>query len=83
MEDFIENGDLEKSISNAKPPIFWKDKDITKKQIQEWDPQQINRLIYDLNEVELQIKKNLEGSINLVSNFILEKTISKTNSKSL
>ncbi len=82
-KDFELNKNIDITISTAKPPIFWKDKDITKKQIQEWDPQQINRLIYDLNEVELQIKKNLEGSINLVSNFILEKTISKTNSKSL
>ena len=29
---------IEKSISNIKPPIFWKDKEITKQQIYKWSP---------------------------------------------
>ena len=82
-KDFELNKNIDLTISSAKPPIFWKDKDITKKQIQEWTPQEINKLIYDLSEVELQIKKNLESSINILSNFILDKTNSKTNNKSL
>ena len=27
---------LDLTISSAKPPIFWKDKEITKQQIQKW-----------------------------------------------
>ena len=82
-ENFEQSKNIYLTISSEKPPIIWKDKDITKKQIQEWTPQEINKLIYDLSEVELQIKKNLESSINILSNFILDKTNSKTNNKSL
>ena len=82
-KDFELSKNIELTISSARPPIFWKDKDITKKQIQKWTPQEINRLIYDLNKVELQIKTNLESSINIVSNFIIEKTNSKTSNKTL
>ena len=29
---------LDLTISSAKPPIFWKDKEITKQQIYKWKP---------------------------------------------
>ena len=32
-KELEKNNNLEKTISEAKPPIFWKDKEITKKQI--------------------------------------------------
>ena len=32
-EQFKSNNDLELTISSAKPPIFWKDKEITKTNI--------------------------------------------------
>ena len=37
---------------------------------------QINELIFDLNEIELQIKKNYTNSINIISDFILNHSIS-------
>ena len=64
---------LDQTISNAKPPIFWKDKEIVKQQIHKWTPDKIYKLIFDINEIELQIKKNTSNSINIISNFILEK----------
>ncbi len=70
-EQFKTNNDLELTISSAKPPIFWKDKEITKKQILEWTPKNIKKLIKDINDVELQIKKNINISINLITDFIL------------
>ena len=73
---FNENTNIEKTISLAKPPIFWKDKDIVKKQILEWKPNQIKKLIYDLGEIELQIKRNYSNSLNILSNFLLEKASS-------
>ena len=73
---FNENANLEKTISLAKPPIFWKDKDIVKKQILGWKPNQIKKLIYDLGEIELQIKKNYSNSLNILSDFLLEKASS-------
>ena len=70
------NKDLSKTIASARPPIFWKDKDIVKQQIDKWAPNQINELIFDLSEIELQIKKNYTNSVNIISDFILNRTIS-------
>ena len=75
--EFKKNKNLDLTISSAKPPIFWKDKEITKKQINEWKPENIKKLIYELSEIELKIKKNLSISVNLITNFILEKTMSQ------
>ncbi len=68
------NKDLNKTIASARPPIFWKDKDIVKQQINKWTPNQINELIFDLSEIELQIKKNYTNSINIISDFILNQS---------
>ena len=73
MEDFIENGNLEKSISNAKPPIFWKDKDIVKQQLKSWKIDEIKQLIFDINDIEYKAKKNLNNSIYLATDLILDK----------
>ena len=73
------NKNLDLAISNAKPPIFWKDKEITKKQINEWNSKNLKKLIYKLNEIELVVKKNLNNSINIISDFILEQSVNKTN----
>ena len=77
--EFEKNKNIELTISTAKPPIFWKDKEITKKQVHQWKPDNIKELIYRLNEVELLIKKNLNISINLITDFILEQSSLKTN----
>ena len=66
-------------LYQAKPPIFWKDKEITKQQIYKWEPNNIKKLIYKLNEIELLIKKNINNSINLITDFIIEQSSSKTN----
>ena len=69
---YKENNDIEHTISSAKPPIFWKDKEITKQQILKWKPENIKKIIYKLNELELCIKKNANNSINFVINFFIE-----------
>jgi len=73
-KELEKNNNLEKTISEARPPIFWKDKEITKKQISIWKTKNIKNLIYKLNEIELSMKKNFHISINLVTNFILEQS---------
>ena len=77
--DYLINKNLDKTILSAKPPIFWKDKDIVKQQINKWSPKQIKNLIYEINEIELSIKKNLNNSINLTTNLIIDQVSSKTN----
>ena len=71
------NKNMELTISSSKPPIFWKDKEITKQQISEWPPQKIKNLIYKLNELELLIKKNMNNSVNLITDFILDQASAK------
>ena len=79
-KDYNENKNLDKTISNAKPPIFWKDKEIVKQQINNWSPNQINKAIVNVNEIELQIKKNRTNPVNIISNFILDKSSFNLNS---
>ena len=77
--EFQNNKNIDLTISSAKPPIFWKDKEITKQQIYKWTPENIKQLIYKLSEIELLIKKNINNSINLITDFILYQASSNTN----
>ena len=79
VKEFENNKNIELTISSAKPPIFWKDKEITKQQIKKWKPENIKDLIYKLTDIELLIKKNLNNSINFITDFILEKSYTKFN----
>jgi DNA polymerase-3 subunit delta len=76
---FQTNKNIELTISSAKPPVFWKEKEITKQQIYKWKTENIKKLIYSLSETELQIKKNINNSINLITDFILFHSSSTTN----
>ena len=73
----IKNKNIDLTINYAKPPIFWKDKEITKQQIVQWSPGNIKKLMYKLNELELLVKKNFNSPINLVTDFILEQSSNK------
>ena len=68
------NKNIDEIISSFKPPIFWKDKDIIKQQIQSWSYNNIKKLIYKINETELIIKKNSINALNILSDFIIEQT---------
>ncbi len=72
--EYETNKNIELTISSAKPPIFWKDKEITRKQIIEWSPAKVKNLIYQINSIELNIKKNINNPVNLLSDFIMEQT---------
>ena len=77
--EYEKNRNIDQTISSAKPPIFWKDKETTKRQIQNWKPQNLRSLIYNINELELIVKKNLNNSLNLITDFLLVQSSSKTN----
>tara|TARA_E500000331_G_scaffold16910_1_gene15002 strand:- start:203 stop:1183 length:981 start_codon:yes stop_codon:yes gene_type:complete len=66
------NKNIDDVISKAKPPIFWKDKEITKQQIYKWSPENIKNSIFKVSELELLVKKNMNNSMNLTTNFILD-----------
>ena len=76
---FENNKNIDLTISSAKPPIFWKEKEITKQQIYKWKPKNIKQLIYALSETELQIKKNINNSINVITDFILSQSSAEAN----
>ena len=68
---------IDKAIINFKPPIFWKDKELVKKQIKIWTLNKTYKLIDEINEIELNIKKNSINSLKILFDFIL--ATSKTN----
>ena len=78
-KEYEKNKNIDFTISTAKPPIFWKEKETTKRQILNWKPQKLRLLIYKINELELIIKKNFNNSLNLITDFLLAQSVSKTN----
>ena len=75
--NYAKNKDLETTVSQAKPPIFWKEKDMVKQQLQKWQPNMLKVLISKINNVELELKKNSQSSLTILMNFILEQTSSR------
>lgn len=59
-------------INDYKPPIFWKDKPIVKRQLENWSKSKIKDLIANINKTEIFLKKNSSISLMLVFNFIYE-----------
>ena len=69
-----ETKNIETAITSFKPPIFWKDKEVIKQQIKIWSYENIKKLIYKINDVELLIKKHSNSSVNILSDFIIEQS---------
>tara|TARA_B100001142_G_scaffold113896_1_gene115983 strand:- start:534 stop:1520 length:987 start_codon:yes stop_codon:yes gene_type:complete len=67
--------DIDGAIASFKPPIFWKEKEIVKRQIKTWDYEQIKNLIWKTNNVELLAKKNPLISMHIITDFILAQSI--------
>ena len=70
---------IHNTIEAAKPPIFWKDKEITKKQLELWTNEKVSHLITRINLTELLIKKNSINSVQILLNFIFEETSTESN----
>ena len=68
---------IDRAIAEHKPPIFWKDKNIVKKQLQIWKKNNIIELIYKINSIELITKKNSLNSLNILLDFIFSETTLK------
>ena len=66
-------------ISSFKPPIFWKDKEIIKRQIDSWSYKSIENLVFRISEIELLIKKTSNNSVNIISDFIIEQVQTASN----
>tara|TARA_A100000164_G_scaffold80388_1_gene68097 strand:+ start:6485 stop:7462 length:978 start_codon:yes stop_codon:yes gene_type:complete len=64
------NQNIDQILSSFKPPVFWKEKDIVKKQAQSWSTNEVKELIFRINELETLVKKNSTNSMLFVSNFV-------------
>ncbi len=73
------SNNIDSAISSIKPPIFWKDKQIVKDQINKWSHKNIELLIFRINEIELLIKKNSSISLSVLSDFIIEQASTASN----
>ena len=71
MKNYKETKDIDKVFSMTKPPIFWIDKEIVKKQVNLWEINELKKKIYQINEMEMIIKINSKNSLNLVSDFVV------------
>ena len=69
-KEIDKNNNVDLVLSSFKPPIFWKEKEIVKKQAQSWSTKEVKRIIYKLNDLELIVKKNSMNSLNFVSDFV-------------
>jgi len=73
-KEIKKNINIDAVITNFKPPIFWKDKDVIKQQLLQWSLKELINLIANINDVELLVKKNSSNSINILSDFIINKS---------
>ena len=71
LESSKYNKNIDNVIALYKPPIFWKEKETVKKQVNKWVLEDLKNKIYKINDIELLIKKNASTSLNLLSNFIV------------
>ncbi len=67
-----ENVSFDNLIDNYKPPIFWKDKPIVKKHLENWSRPKIKDLINNIIKTETFFKKNSSINLILLYNFIYE-----------
>jgi len=72
FQNFQTNKNLDKTIVSYKPPIFWKDKDLVRQQMKSWNLKNTYKLINEINNTEMEIKKNSFNSLNILLNFIFQ-----------
>lgn len=66
------NKNIDGIINQYKPPIFWKEKEIIKQQINIWSYEKIKDLIIETNSIEYLIKKNPQTAVISTTNFVLD-----------
>ena len=70
MKELEANYDSLDSLLNAsKPPIFWKEKPMVKKQLTIWSLNDLKKTIHEINDTEVLCKKNPQISKIIFFNF--------------
>ena len=68
-ENKPEKTNLDEIINSTKPPIFWKEKPLIKKQLSIWSLNELKKIVIEINNTELQCKKNPQISKIIFFNF--------------
>ena len=66
------SNNIDNLINISKPPIFWKEKPLVKKQLSIWKLDDLKKMINGINDAELQCKKNPQISNAIFLNFFSE-----------
>ena len=70
---------IEDIINTSKPPIFWKEKSIVKKQLSIWNLDDLKKIISEINNTEYLCKKNSQVSKAIFFNFFLKICVKANN----
>ena len=68
-EQIGESKNIESLLNTIKPPIFWKEKPIVKKQLSIWSTNDLKKAVNEMDNIELLCKKNPEISKIIFFNF--------------
>ncbi len=66
-----EIGTAKDTVNNFRPPIFWKEKELVQKQVEIWSTNKVYDLLDEVNNMEINLKKNSGLSNNIVFDLIL------------
>ena len=79
LDELKNNQNVDEVISSYRPAIFWKEKEVVKQQLKNWNSASIEDLIYSINDIEYLLKKNSNNSINIISDFIIQQAAISNN----
>ena len=65
-------GNLDNLLNSSKPPIFWKEKPLVKKQLNIWNYKDLNKISFQINDIEILCKKNPQISKIVFLKFFTE-----------
>ena len=65
------SNNIDSVISEARPPIFWKEKENVKLQAKSWKIEELKKKIYEIGNIEILAKSDANNSLNIVSDFVI------------
>ena len=71
-KEFTKSYNLDVLLNKCKPPIFWKEKPIVKKQLTILKLKDLKKIISDINDTEILCKKNPHISSSILLNFFMQ-----------
>ena len=74
-----ESNNLDNLINVSKPPIFWKERPLVKKQLSIWSLADLKKIISGINDTELLCKKKPQISKVIFFNFFLKICVKANN----